>query len=512
MPSPEPDEFAVLHTTDAIGCLANALRLGILRRLVEGPRTGSQVAEELGEPAQLVHYHLKRLLEHRLAREVAVPEDTKGRKSERYYRAVARHLFVDPALGCGDDATVRAVGAALEGAMDAWQRRHVFGVDLAAVAARVVGDCLDIQPGERVLLVAQPPVREIVEHLFVEVEARGGRPVVRPWSREYVYARLDRTPLERLASEPFAPLDELDSLDAVVLVSATQSAAAEPTPAQRERLPHLLRALGEWLRSVRERGVRYVELSVPARGDLVGGALPPSDAMGLYWRALAAPPAVLDAAAEALAAPVRAAADADGVAVLTLEDSHGGRLDVPVLAARPHWNVGRLTADDARAGRRAEELPPGSLAWLPAPGRAASGALTAPRLALHGAVWRDLELVLADGRLVDVRGEGAATLLSRLRAAGGDADRVAEVRAGVNAAAEGRSFGGGVPTGKTSLDAVLAGAVTLALGSNEILGGVQRASLDLRFPARVWRLRVGEVVLVCGEPSKGAVAGGVGLP
>ena len=38
--------------------------------------------------------------------------------------------------------------------------------------------------------------------------------------------------------------------------------------------------------------------------------------------------------------------------------------------------------------------------------------------------------------------------------------------------------------GKASLDGVLAGTVTLAFGSNEILGGTRSATLDLRFPSR----------------------------
>ncbi|MEZ5974586.1 MAG: helix-turn-helix domain-containing protein [Planctomycetota bacterium] len=392
MPPDRPQEFALLQSVSRISCLANELRLKILGTLANGPRTASQVAAELGEPATLIHYHMKRLLDADLVREVAVAAESKGRASERYYLALARHLFVDPGIACTDPATVKTLVGSMEQAMDAWQREKVFGVDLQALAQRIIGDCLQTAPGDRILIIAQPQVREIVERLFLEAEARGGRPIMRPWSREYALARLDRMPRERLEQDPFSPFDQLEQLDAVVLVSSTQPSAVEPTAEQRQKLPLLLQGLTRWQRELRRRGVRHVELSIPASGDLGSGTLSPVDAMALYWRTFDATPEELLQAGESWQKRVLAAQDGQGVTWLEVRDDEGNRLHFPALAAKPHWNTGRLTREDASAGRTMEEFPAGSIAWLPAPGAACHGRLRAPRLAIHGTLWHELLL------------------------------------------------------------------------------------------------------------------------
>ncbi|MCB9914442.1 MAG: hypothetical protein H6828_04735 [Planctomycetes bacterium] len=106
---------------------------------------------------------------------------------------------------------------------------------------------------------------------------------------------------------------------------------------------------------------------------------------------------------------------------------------------------------------------------------------------------RDLVLRLERGRLVDVRGEGAAELRERLAQASGDAALLGELCVGLNPV-------GSTLTGKSSLDGVLAGTLTPSFGSNEVVGGTHRANLDLRFPSRELDLVVnGEVLVSRGE-------------
>lgn len=473
----DPVDFERLDSVAQIGCLANEHRLAILGELVGAPMTGAQVARSLGLTAQLAHYHLSRLLEHGLVVEVSAGEASKGRSSERYFRSRARHLFVDPGLACRDDDTTSALVSSFEAILDAWQRREVLGVDLASVARRVVGDALAIGAGERVLIVSQPQVREIVEHIYIEVEARGGLPTLRPWSRDYALARVERFEEGALRSRPFAPLEELDGLAAVVFISSTQHAGPSPSARQSERLPHLLRALGEWMRALRTRGVRYLELSLPARGDLEHGDVDSSEALAIFWRSLQSAPEVLGAAVDALVATVSTGTTGAGSeAELLLTDARGSHLRVLVDAHQPHRNIGRIHREDALAGHLAEELPPGSVAWFPVDG-SGDGQLLLPYSVVRGRRFRDVRVTLARGRITALEGEGIEGLREMLAAASGDADALAEVRIGVNPAGAGL-------TGKASLDAVLAGSITLAFGSNEVLGGTRRATLDLRFPSR----------------------------
>lgn len=480
-PTRDPSDFDVLADPQQIAALGHADRLAILGELVAEPRTGSQVAERLSLPVQRTHYHLKRLVELGLVIEVGLAD--RRFKQERFYRASARHHLVYPAHVSSDARTSRAVIDAFERVFDTWRRREMLDIDLSEVARRVVIDTLRVQPGERVLVLGPGQVREIAEAIFLEVELSRGRPSLRPWSRDYIVARLARMSDEAVRGLPFVPPEDTDELACVVMVTSTQPAGTQPDATQRENLPFLLEALTAWQRTIRERGVRQVELSVPVRGDVEHGDVTVEEALTMFWRSLAAAPDELATRVDALLERL------GGNGALELADANGNTLEIAVDLARPHRNIGRLTDADIASGHVFEEFPPGSLVLLPVPG-AARGRLSFAYVALAGVHVRDVTLVLDAGRIVSVEApEHADIVRERLNAAVGDADALADVRIGVNPA-------GDALTGKASLDAVLDGTVTLAFGSNEMLGGTQSATLDLRFPSRAIEVRAGGDVVV----------------
>ncbi|MEZ5980243.1 MAG: helix-turn-helix domain-containing protein [Planctomycetota bacterium] len=470
----------MLTDPEQIASLGHADRLAILGELVDEARTGSQVAERLGLPVQRTHYHLGRLVKDGLVVEVGLAD--KRFKQERFYRAAARHHLVYPAHGATDEATSRAVLEAFERVFDVWRRRELLDIDLAAVARRVVDDVLRVRPGDRVLVMGPPQVREIQDAIFLAVEMRGGRPSLRTWSREYIYSRLDLMKDEATRSLPFVSDADTDDLAGFVFVTSTQPAGPEPNERQRDNLPRLLEALTTWQRRLRTLGVRQVELSVPVRGDVEDGELSVEEALATFWRALSTDSDVLSARVDALLARI------DGREDLALIDDVGGRLDLRVDAARPHLNIGRLSDADLAKGHAFEEFPPGSLTLLAVPGKA-SGELTFPYVSVGGRRVRDVTVRVHEGRIANIEApEHAEFLRERIARAVGDADSVAEVRLGVNPA-------GDALTGKASLDAVLDGTVTLAFGSNETLGGSQSATLDLRLPSRSLEVRAGDDVV-----------------
>lgn len=81
-------EVYFLETIEQLRVLAQNLRLRILDPLIKRPMTAKQLAIELGEPPQKVHYHVRELEAVGLVRLVETRE--KGGILEKYYRAVAR--------------------------------------------------------------------------------------------------------------------------------------------------------------------------------------------------------------------------------------------------------------------------------------------------------------------------------------------------------------------------------------------------------------------------------------
>lgn len=96
-------EVYYLETIEQLRVLAQDLRLRILDPLIKRPMTAKQLATELDEPPQKVHYHVRELESVGLVRLVETRE--KGGILEKYYRAVARGFEIPKEL-------VRGVGGA----------------------------------------------------------------------------------------------------------------------------------------------------------------------------------------------------------------------------------------------------------------------------------------------------------------------------------------------------------------------------------------------------------------
>ena len=139
-------------------------------------------------------------------------------------------------------------------------------------------------------------------------------------------------------------------------------------------------------------------------------------------------------------------------------------------------NDGVIDAADLAAGRPVAHIPAGLLEFLPA-GRDARGTFHAAYAFLAGRRFRGVRVTLRDGRIVEVDGDDDAGIIrDRLRTESGEPDRLAGFSIGLNPA-------GADLTGKASLDACLAGTVTISFGNNELRGGDVRSSLDLQLPA-----------------------------
>lgn len=467
-------DFALLDDPGQIGSLAHADRLAILRILGEDPRTGADIARELGLPANRVHYHLKQLLEKGLIEEVG-----KGRKlwkEERFFRSAARHYVVDPGLGGNASPAEAALKESIEHAFLDWHREELLHIDLGRVARLMVERCLMAKPGEQILVMHGPQGFDLAERLHIELAAAGCLSYAKLWSPETMRAMLERFSAEELARQPFLPPQQDEKLDGVIFLSGAAPPGAPPAPELMAKLPALMQSVSVWQKSLHTRSVRYLEFALPFRREFdVQGSGPisgatPEQAIEIFWRCIETDYGDLARRAEALSALV------DDEAELHITCPLGSDLRVGIDTERAFLLDGVVCPDDVAAGRSFEGLPAGTLNYFPVPGTA-EGIYRADYTFQGGAHVESVFLTLSGGRIVDLRAErNEETLKQRLASASGDADLLSGVRFGLNPAGQG-------PTGKPILDACLAGAVTLHFGNNELQGGDVRSTIDLIMPA-----------------------------
>lgn len=474
-------DFLLLTDLEQVRSLAHEHRLAILRVLGTRAMSGSQVARELDLPPGRVQYHLRHLSEHGLVEQTGT-----GRrrwKEERFFAATAHHFVVDPELGVRDPATSQRLARTFEQVFDEWRRSRVLEVDLALVARRVVQDCLRVAGGETVLVMFGPHGLEIAEAMLVEIEAMGARGLPKVWSRNLLFRTLDRHDEASLARLPFMDARDLEALDAGVFVNSTMPQGGPPDERQRSLLPHRMEAVSRWQRALLERSVRYVEISLPHRGEVESGDLSAEESMEVFWSSLTTD-------YQELARRTSHLVDlAAGAREWRVTCPRGTDLVLEIDPERRHVSDGVVDDADRAAGQTFEELPAGSVAWMPVAARA-RGTVVSDYTFTGGQPYRDVRFEVEAGRLVRLReGRGGDSLAQRMEQAVGDVDLLGLLRIGVNPAP------GGL-TGKPGLDTCRAGTVTIGFGTNELLGGSGRATLDLRFLLRDATVRAGERLLV----------------
>ena len=113
---------------------------------------------------------------------------------------------------------------------------------------------------------------ELADAIIVAAEAVGAIVLQRSWDRAYILGRLDAHSADELATQELFPSALLSQVDAVCQLTSAITQGAPPSPEQRAKLPHLLRAVTEFQRKLRDAGVPHLEVSVPSSRDFEGFA------------------------------------------------------------------------------------------------------------------------------------------------------------------------------------------------------------------------------------------------
>ncbi|MBK8231231.1 MAG: helix-turn-helix domain-containing protein [Candidatus Eisenbacteria bacterium] len=467
-PEPRLRDFEVLSTVDGVRALADPVRLQMVQILTRSPQTGSMLARTLQIPANRAHYHLKRLVEAGLVRDIG---GERGHVTEeRYFAATARHILVDPGLGGVDDRPTQLLRQSIDTTFLDWRRTQVLAIDWGDLARIAIHRSLRVRPDDQVLIMFAPITLEAAEAMLIEVESLGAIAHLRPWSRNVILRTLDAWTSEELARRPLIPPDLDGRITAVAFLSSSLVQGAPPTPAQQERLPHLLQAVSSWKDAVRLRGLRYLHVGLPHRGEFGAGFLSPEEGIDTYWRCITADLETI----RRQGTRVREQIEADPN--LVIEGKTDTELRVTLDTASGGVSDGTISDDDLRLGRATASVPAGAYVALPTPG-SGDGVFQADFTFALGRHLRDVRVVLRGGRIVEIDGpDGTEALRAKLEREVGDPGLLSAVTIGLN-------DGGRGPTGRPELDSLLSGSVTLEFGNNELLGGTVRSTFNLGLPA-----------------------------
>lgn len=473
-------DIQLVSSAETLRVLAQEERLAMTALLAAAPLTATEVGRALGVPTNRASYHLRQLRDAGLIEEIGTGR--KRWKEERYYRASARHYVVDPALTC-DDATGAALRRKIQSTFFDWRRREVLGIDDASFARQVVEQRLSLRPGQVVLIMFGPDGFELAETLAVEVQAAGAIPRPKFWSRNTAFAIADRFETAAMESFAYLPPAEMETLGAVIFLSAAVAQGGPPNPAQQAKLPFLLAAVSRWHQELRERRIPYLEIALAHRGEFEGGPMSVEDAIDVYWRCVTFDPAALSQSAAALGQVLAPGGR------LHLTCPRGTDLRVEFDGRSVYPSDGVIDAEDLAAGRSFDEIPTGTVSIIPTP-ESVSGTFVADWALVVEERFEEPRVTVEGGRIVRIEARNDVTRLrERLAQAAGDPDLVSELRFGLNPA-------GQRATGKPPLDACLAGTVTLGFGNNELLGGSVRSTMGLLLPSFHTTVRLEDDLLV----------------
>jgi leucyl aminopeptidase (aminopeptidase T) len=489
---PQVKDLEVVGTIAGVRALADPTRLRMVHLLTRNPATGSMLARELKIPANRAHYHLQRLLEAGIIRDVG--HSREQRTEERFYTATARHILVDPGLASVEERPTKALRQSIDTTMLDWRRSQVLAIDWGDLARLVVHRSLQVRPDDRVAILFAPIALELAEAIQVETEACGAQSHLRPWSRNVILRTIDRYSLDDLENFALVPKAIDENLTAAVLLTSTLVQGPPPNPAQQERLPRFLEAVSRWKLSVRERGLRYIYVGLPHRAEFGEAYIGPEAGIDLFWRCVNADADEIRRRGEQLLGIVRAEPE------IAIQGANDTELRVTLDATHAVVSDGVISADDLRGGHASESIPSGSLGALPVAGTA-DGVFEADYIFSAGRHIPRVRVVLREGRIVELEAAVDADIVrGQLAREAGEPGVLSSVTIGLNP-------GGQSLSGRPELDALSAGVVSLHFGNNELWGGRVRSTFNLSLPAHGLTVRTRTASLVTRGRLVGSKAG-----
>lgn len=326
-------------------------------------------------------------------------------------------------------------------------------------ARRIVVECAKVRAGEHVYIEGRLDSAEYLELLAFECELLGATVFVAPRSDALTHQRLLALPREQLEKTSRVQLEAARAADVVIVVRMEHGDPllfADVSPEKDAAASRSRKPLFDLFFSG---GRRWIGTDFPTPAQAAAFGLDFAAFSDMFWRSLDVDYAELQCKADILAAVLEGA---DRVRITSPKGT-----DITLgIAGRP------LDKDVGVVGGETDlsNLPAGEVCLAPLEDQAEG------RVVFDLAFWdgrrvEDLEVRFAAGRATLVGAAREFELVQRIVAASGaGADVIGELGIGINPAV-------GEPCGYTLTDEKILGTVHLALGDNEMLGGVNPSTL-----------------------------------
>jgi leucyl aminopeptidase (aminopeptidase T)/DNA-binding transcriptional ArsR family regulator len=467
-----PRELTVVDRDAQIKALSSPERVRILALLIERAGTAKHVADWMGATRGRVHYHIKELEKAGLV--VITRKVENGGVVEKYYRAVARNFYL--ARGIGEhEGLAGDVKEMISASMLGWRRRELLDVDQNAIAAKVIGDCLDTKVGNVVVIRGDLSQGDIIQPLNRAIEDAGAHCVVltgRGGLSDFILRWKDDLSSVIVIEEPLEyPLE-----------NGYDETAAAPNGRRETFLKRLVESGTKFLYA----GIPGYPLEDPVSRELIGagkrfiylGYPTPQKAevMGIDFHALHdACWAALDIDyrdLERRCASVRRVLKAAREVTITSEG--GTDLRFAIDGRDVFVDDGVISEWEVEHGRGWGHLPAGKVIVAPVAGTA-NGVMRLGMTDYFGVRITGVELEIVDGEVVRARAEDNDELLQLVLSGGtGDSSKLGGFEIGMNPQIVN-------PIGYALWDSKSYGDATLWIGDNVLIGGENEASLSWGF-------------------------------
>ena len=333
--------------------------------------------------------------------------------------------------------------------------------DYRPIAEKVVGQVAAVQAGEVVWLIGRDEDLPLLEDLAVEVQRRGGSPLVTVGSERLRRRSYDEVPATFDTIPPEANLRLAGVVDVIIGTESGEQRTLEGVPPT--RIQARSRADGPVLAMLRKRGVRSVWLGsglYPSaeRAEQVGVSR--RDLAEILYGGINIDYEQLQRTGEAIRRVVAAGNE------VRVTAPNGTDLRVGIAGRPVNLSDGVISAEDRRRGGPATSvwLPAGEVYLIPAPG-SAEGVLVIDEDVYGGTRVEGLRLEFKKGKVASVTAKsGLEAFQAEYDAAGRGKDVLSVLDFGINPGLK-------LPPGKPIHAWTRAGMVTVVVGDNAWAGG-----------------------------------------
>jgi aminopeptidase len=326
------------------------------------------------------------------------------------------------------------------------------------IATRVVNECLQVQPGEQVVVTTWDHTTDYANALALEVEHAGGISTTTLMGNEFYWSYVKEVPEAQYARRQKGYLSLLDQTDAMIALGGPKDPSLYPT-VPGERLTKMFdgqKAIGD---KFLERKIRVLNLQAglvtPERARSYGFDY--ENWQRISTNSLDVDHAKISALGGKIESKLRNATN------IRITASNGTDLRLKLKNRPIHVHDGIIDKADIDKGTIFEALPAGAVELAPDETGTEGTILFDQPTALAGKMLSGLKLEFENGRLANYSAQSNLDSFKQLYdKVTGDKDRIANMVIGLNPRAELIGF---------FTDRYVQGTVSIGIGGNKGIGG-----------------------------------------